>query len=148
MFMYKISMFILKMISIKHRNVWVDMFQYKVKKQMKLVMRWVYKWESIISVVQRIHRPFERIMELKAVLSYTIHLTKPTLTLLWCYYSHELQRILIQDLLLDLQTCIRVPSHHPPFWLPPFILRFSSILTTNPMNLHHSSAFQTAGAQP
>ena len=79
-------------------------------------------------------------MVLDGCLSYTVHLTKPTPTLLWCY-SHELQCILTQDLLPDLWTCIRVSSHHPPFWLPPFVLRFSSILTTNPMNLHHSSAF-------
>lgn len=61
MFIYEISMFILKMILIKHRNVWVDMLQYKVKKWMKLVMEWLYERESIVSVVQRIHRPFERI---------------------------------------------------------------------------------------
>ena len=64
-------------------------------------------------------------------------------TLLRCY-SHELQCILTQDLLPDLQTCIRVFSHHPTFQLPPFILRFSSILATNPMNLCHCSTFQTA----
>ena len=80
-------------------------------------------------------------------LSYTIHLTKPTLTLLWCY-SHELKHILTQDLLPDLWTCIRVSSCHPPFWLPSVVLRFSSILATNPMNLRHSSAFRTASAQP
>ena len=79
--------------------------------------------------------------------SYTIHLTKPTPTLLQCY-SHELWHILTQDLLPDLWTCIRVSSRHPPFWLPPFVLRFSSILATIPMNLRHSSTFRTAGAQP
>ena len=52
---------------------------------------------------------------------------------------NQLQDVLAQDSLLDLQTCIRIPSCHPPFWLPPFVLRFSSILTTNPINLHHSS---------
>ena len=81
------------------------------------------------------------------LVSYTVHLTKPTLTLLRCY-SHELRHILIQNLLLDLRTCIRVPFHHPSFWLPPFVLRFSSILTTNPMNLRHSCTFQTASVQP
>ena len=62
-------------------------------------------------------------------------------------YSHELRYILTQDLLPDLQTCIRVPSHHPPFWLPPFVLRSRSILATNPVNLHHSCPFLTQEEQ-
>ena len=82
--------------------------------------------------------------------SYPIWLTKSTLALQSTSnpLRNQLQLILAQDLLPDLQKCIRVFSHHPLFWLPPFVLRFSSILTTNPINLHHSSAFQTPGVQP
>ena len=82
--------------------------------------------------------------------SYSIWSTKLT-PAFWSTsnpFRNQLQHVLAQDSLPDLWTCIRISSHHPPFWLPFFVLRFSSILATNSINLHHSSAFQTANAQP
>ena len=53
----------------------------------------------------------------KGLLSYPIRLTKSTLAVQSTSdpLRNQLQRVLAQDSLPDLRTCIRVPSRHPPF---------------------------------